>query len=462
MQQNISQFLRQPNYLKWLAGGLLLSFLGVIAAWLPNLFTIALLAVVIFASALLMRPRWVLIILLLLRSSVDVAQNFFTLFPGRWYSLNTAGAFNIAAVGIGIFFIVRRLARGQDPLPSAPLKIFAGFMLVAAVGIFQSIEPSLSIKEWSRLAGVIGIALLVFEVVDHEKDLVTVLRVITLAAVPALLLGYYQAFTGTGYFFVGWQETMFAFRPQGTFGHPAILATFMILVSGLALSAYAKAYPLWSKPVLLSLAGSCLGLLVLTYARTEWIGALVALSVLGLLRYRRLLVAGFVLILIVVLTVPSVQARLTGENASESFDWRLDVWDASLSILKKPTLLGSGLDTSPILINQLLPRFLTPPHNDYFKVTMEVGLAGVFVFGLLQISFLTLGWKAFRSTQPSRSFLGLTILAITMSGLVISLSDNYLSYTSVQWYYWALIALCIAPTSKAGSVFGHSFMMKSE
>ncbi|MBN1667382.1 MAG: O-antigen ligase family protein [Anaerolineales bacterium] len=430
-------------FLRRLLLGVSLVLFGALMAWLPPIGILLILAGMVFIGALSMRPRWVLIVLLLLRSSADVAQSVFSLFPGRWYGLNVTGLFNVLAVGIGLLLLVRRFARGQDGLPSAPMKIYAAFLILAALGIAHSIDAAASIKEWSRLAGSLGIALLVLEVVQSEADVVQVLRVTTLAAVPALLSGYYQAATGTGYYFEGWVGTEFVFRPQGTFGHPAILASFMLLASILTLAAFALAYHFWPKLILLALAAVCLGLLLLTFSRTEWFGAMLAFGLLALLRYRRLFVIGIIAILIVVLTVPSVQARLRGENASESFDWRLEVWDASLEILEHPTWIGTGLDTSPLLINKLLPRVTSPPHNDYLKVTIETGIAGAIIFGLLQVSLLGLGWGTYRHADKTQTLLGLVLFVVTAGGLVISLADNYLSYTSVQWYYWVLVALCV-------------------
>lgn len=442
-------------WIYWFLAALILSILGFAAVFLPSLINLTILAVTAFIICLFVRPSWVLIALLLIRSSADISQSLFTLFPSSWYSFNLAGVLNITAVGVGIIILFRRFVRGQKLIPSVPLIIYALFLTVAAIGIINSIDIAVSVKEWARLAGSLGIALLVIEIVRNQNDVIKVLRIITIAAIPPLLIGYYQVITTTGYFFEGSQGTIFAYRPQGTFGHPAILATFLILVASLSIISLLMSYPLWPKPILIAFAGASLGLLILTYARTEWLGALAAFGFIGLVKYRRIALIVILVILLLTLTVPSIQMRLWGEKSSESIDWRKEVWGASMVILQEPTWFGTGLDTSPFLINKQLPRVYSPPHNDYLKTAIEMGMVGVVALMLLQGSFIVEGWKAFRhGLSKSGKVLGFILLATTIAGIVINLSDNYLGYVSYQWYFWAVVASLAALQSTKSALQG--------
>ena len=433
---------KRARWLSWLGLGVLFMALGIAGVVLPRLYTLALLALGIFTGLLLLKPDWILICLLLVRSSADVTQDLFTLFPGSSFSFNLAGLINILALGIGLIFLVRRFARGQHWLPSAPVFLLGLFLLVGALGISGSIDPPTSVKAWTRLAGYMGIALLTIEVAFRQDAILKILRTITLAAFPPLVLGYYQIFTGSGYFFPGFTATEFAYRPQGTFGHPAILASFLILVACLVLASLLWSYPLWPRPVLLGLMVAYLGLMVLTYARTEWIGGIVALGLIGLLRDRRVIWVGLLAGIILLLVLPSIQSRLSGEQSGESFEWRLELWGASLTLLEHPSWLGEGLDTSPILINSILPNVVQPPHNDYLRTALEMGVLGLIALLGLQAALFRLGWLAYRySSQLDVKVLGLTLFGATVGGLVISLSDNFLSYVSVQWYMWTIVGL---------------------
>jgi O-antigen ligase len=459
----LRNLVKNLEWLYWLAGVIVISSLGLAAVHLPLILSVALLAIIGIIGWVFISPWSFLVLLFLVRSSADITQSIFVLFPSSWYSFNAAGVLNILAVGSGLLVILNRLRKMQIPIPSLPLGLFTSFLLVAAIGIPGSIDIGASIKEWSRLGGTLGIALLVIESVKNEKAIKSLLRVITIAAIPPLVLGYYQAATGSGYYFEGAEGTLFAFRPQGTFGHPAILATFLIFIICLSLASIIFGYRLWPRLILFSLAGASMGLLLLTYARTEWLGALAAFCVIGLLRYRRILLIGLVTILILVLVVPSIQERISGEKSSESVDWRFEVWGASLNILREPTLIGSGLDTSPILINKQLPLVFSPPHNDYLKVAIETGLIGLLILILLDISLVVCGWKAYRLEGSTvRQVLGLTLLSTTFAGIVISFSDNYLSYVSYQWYYWAIVALLSINIKLGGNIITVDYGMEAD
>lgn len=434
---------RFGSLLDWIFALALLAA-GAATVVLPPSLSLALLGLVVFVMILWWKPAWALIALLLARSSADSAQDLLTFLPSSALSFNLAGLMNIAGTGLLVFYLARRFARGESLLPSAPLAAWGVFLGVALLSLPASPDPVLSVKAWARFASYLGIALLALEVGRDPGGLRATLRAITLAAAPPVLLGFYQALTGGGYFFAGYQNTAFAFRPQGTFGHPSILAAFCLTLVCLLLAAYLMNYPLWPRPVLL--VGSAVGLLMLalTYARTEWIGAALALAVIMLLRSRRLLVVGVLVALAMAFFVPAIQERLSGEQAGESFEWRLQVWDASLALLRKPTIFGAGLDISPRLLNSRLPYVDAPPHNDYLRTLLEMGLAGMVSWLAVLASLLFQSWQAYRRGSSAVQALGLALLAITAGGMAVALSDNYWSYVSVWWYNWALVGLLAA------------------
>lgn len=436
---------KKAGWFYWLCGLIFLISIGVVATRLPLFVSLGILIISIAIGLILAKPFWILCALLLFRSSTDISQTLFTINLGGGFDFNAAGAMNILAFGTGIIVAIKSLMGGKTVLPSIPIKLFAAFLFVTGLGLLTSIDFASSLKEWSRFAGTLGIAIMVIAIVKTENLNRALLRLFTISALPPLILGYYQVLTGKGYYFEGAEGTLFAFRPQGTFGHPAILATFLAFIASLTTIAFIMDYKFWPKPILLGFAIVSAGLLVLTYARTEWIGALTAFAIISLLRYRKLAIVLIVIGCILVLAVPSIQSRISGENSSESLNWRLSVWKAALTILKEPTWLGTGLDTSPILINKQLPTVFSPPHNDYLRITIEGGIVGLAVFFLLYLSLLAYGWKSYQTSKllPVK-VIGFTILVTTIAGLVISLSDNYLGYTSFQWYFWALFASLVA------------------
>jgi putative inorganic carbon (HCO3(-)) transporter len=416
--------------------------LGFIATSLPPFATLTLLALMIGLCIAYSKPHWLLIILLLVRSSTDEIQEIVTFFPGHWYSFNIAGLLNIVSVAFGILVLTRRFLRNDRLLPSPPVTLLLMLIGVSLLSIPQSEEIGTSLKAWVRLMSYFGIALVSYDMIDREQiSMRKVLRGITIASIPPLILGYYQAISGSGYFFPGYQSTSFAYRPQGTFGHPAILASFLMIIICITLASYFLRYPLWSRPILIFLAISSMGLLILTFARTQWIGAAVAIGVIGLLRSRKMLFIGIVLVVVLTLTVPVIRERIQGEQATESFEWRVEVWQASLRILRNPTLFGTGLDTSHLYINNILVNVFVPPHNDYLRMAIETGLVGLLTYLFMQIGLFIYVWRAYCQNNQDMQVLALALLGIIIGGWVISIFDNYLSFVSVQWYLWSMVGI---------------------
>ncbi len=426
---------------QWIALLLIVSLvLGLLPIWLPYQVLFIALALIIGLYIAFVKPHWILVSMLILRSSADGLQDLITFFPGRWFSFNLAGLMNIIAATLGGLILIRRLLRNDRLFSGFPLNLLLILILVSLLGIPQSIDTNASLKAWVRLFGYYGIAAVSYEIIKQNLiSIRSILRGITIASIPPMILGYYQAFSGSGYFFPGYQSTPFAYRPQGTFGHPAILASYLIILICISIACYFYNYPLWPRSLLLLLALSSTGLEILTFARSQWTGAIVAIGVIGLIRSRKLILIGLIISLILILTVPTIRERLQGEQATESFEWRLEVWQASLRLLKEPTLLGNGLDTSHLMINNVLVNVFVPPHNDYLRMALEIGVIGFITYLILQIGLFLFTLRAFLQKNQEVKLLSLILLGIIVGGWVISFLDNYLSYVSVQWYIWAMI-----------------------
>lgn len=428
--------------LVWVFGGLCLLIIGISVVWLPPILSFGFIGISILIGLLLMKPHWLLISMLLLRSVAESAQDLFILFPESWYNVNSAGLLNILACFIGIFIITRRFARGKRVLPSLPMSILSLFLIVGSIGLIISIDTPASFKSWARFAGYLGIALLALEVAADKMAMRKSLLAIIITAVPQLILGYFQSATGSGYFFPGFLDSQFAYRPTGTFGHPAILASFLITIICLTLSAFLLDSSLMPRLLIGVFIIACLGLLVLTFARSEWIGGIIAFGLITFIRSKKLIIIGILAGLVLLAILPAVQDRLSGEQARTTLDWRLAVWDASLKVMEQPTVIGHGLDTSPILVNRELVNVIAPPHNDYLRNAIETGVLGLLFFLLLQGALVFHGWQSYNSRKMDLiRVMGLALLGIAVGGAAISLTDNYFSYVSVQWYNWTIVGL---------------------
>lgn len=468
---------------------LVFGIVGILAFRLPPTMFVAALAAAAIVLTWLVAPEVVIIALLLARSSVDGFMELFTLFSGSPLAMNLSGATNSLAVGLGVLTLVRRLARrwslrrmpGQAhpveiPVPAAPAqrmhpgvsvaggaakghdastllvsapgRVYLLFLLVcllsvpglinAPVGI-DGFDLAVAVKEWARLASGLAIFLMVSDAVKDEQGVRRFTVVILASSLIPLAFGWFQAATGTGYFFLGFVGTEYAYRPQGTFAHPGGLGAYLVLLLTFAASLYFSSYSRRIRILLVAWAGLAAGCLALTMARTNWLGMMVAALTLGLLRRRRLAFLTLVVAVMLLAAVPLLRERLL---ASESVQWRLDLWQAGVQLAWPPTLLGSGLASSPWLVNQLLPKVLSPPHNDYLKALIETGLLGLTAYVAWLVALVCHSWRAYRRADERRiAWRGLALLAGAAAIMVMSLSDNVLGHTAVQWYLWAMIAL---------------------
>jgi O-antigen ligase len=299
--------------------------------------------------------------------------------------------------------------------------------LIGLAGLSASIAPLETLKEWVRLASGLALFVLARPLAANPARRPALVWAIFLAALAPLALEFFQLATGTGYFFVGLADTAYAFRAQGTFGHPAILASFLLVVVALAGALWLSP----SQPVsgrlappgravafaMLALAG--VGLL-LTLARAQWLGLWATVVVLLAFRRPRWLWLA-VLLPLALLALPPIRDRLASADAQDSVTWRLELWQV------------------------LPPRYVAPPHNDYLKVLIETGALGVLTWAGWQLR-----WLLAAARRALINPYALALAAVVVGGLVVSLTDNYVQYTSVQWYVWVLAALAFVDVPREG------------
>lgn len=447
--------------------------LGVLVALLPPTAVLVVIGGLVGVALLSIRPHWCLIGLLLARSTLDFAQDSVQFGTGA-LSFNLVGLFNILGAGLAFFLLARRFARGDSLLPSLPLKTYGLFLLIVLLSGLTSSEIVVGIKAWARFAGALGIALLATEITHKTRAVNAILTTILIAAILPIALGLYQTATGGGVLFPGYVGTTFEFRTVGTFDHPATLGSFMLVVATLAVAAFVLKRHIMHPLILSLIAGLSLVTLLFTYARAQWLGCVIALFVIASLYYRRLIFIGLVGIIFVLL-LPTVQERLTGELSNDSLAWRREVWGEALFILRRPTWLGNGPDTSPLWLGERLQHVTGPPHNDYLRVPIEFGLFGALAYGWMLFVLLGVGWNGMQNSATVRQahdtaptdlvvsgangsghsentrLISLTLFAITLGSLFTSFADNWLSYTAVQWYIWVMVGLLVKPHPWSGA-----------
>ncbi len=275
------------------------------------------------------------------------------------------------------------------------------------------------------------IVLLFFLVVNNVKHPRLARRALEILVSVTAIISLYAIWQH----FAGWdvyrhrplRPTGGVFEATGLFGHHLTFGGFVmvvLLVSGcLFLGAHRgrkrTAYGLAS--LVISLA------LIWSYARSAWLGLVGGVVAIGVLRGRKALslgLAGAVAVVALVLVLqPSVKNQL-----QEAVDLlqdpmtrshRVQMWSASLKMIRDRPLLGVGLgrvkDSMRIYGCQL--DYAHHPHNDLINVAANAGLLGLAAFLWIWISFLTMAARC-QSSRSGGDFV--TALATAGFGLMVA------------------------------------------
>jgi O-antigen ligase len=197
---------------------------------------------------------------------------------------------------------------------------------------------------------------------------------------------------------------------------------------------------------------------VLTFSRGGYLALLAIALGLALAHPRRVrLLAATAAGVVVVLLIPIVRQRvvLETQNVSGSTaSFRIEIWKATLRMLRDRPLFGSGLSGFQARIapywNATHPaneRFIDP-HNILLNFWTETGLLGVVSFAWIFVAGALNSWRAWSSGplewRPLQLGFLLALLAILVHGLVdVPYFKNDLSLE-----FWALLALAWAGSQR--------------
>ena len=117
--------------------------------------------------------------------------------------------------------------------------------------------------------------------------------------------------------------------------------------------------------------------LVGSYTRTGWISLIVGLIVIGVIRYRTLLLLVPLVLAAVVIAVPSTVNRFNDLSEGpqnpgrygNTFRERISLWESNLPKVNRAPLLGHGFASIGVEQGRLT-------HSDYVRTVVETGLLG--------------------------------------------------------------------------------------
>jgi O-antigen ligase len=349
-------------------------------------------------------------------------------------------------------------------LPSVPISpspdegVKPAWLFLPKTHIHYLPRLSTELEDWLRLASVLVAFMLTAWAVRDAGRLRRLVAAVLVSAVVPVAIGLKQLAQGELVVRAGFRAI------QGPFTHPNYFAFYLVVILTLGLVVFIEDRRLAVRIPLGGLLAASLLCLFETYTRGAWIGFSGVVLLLGLLRYRRLFVAGALALVVASFAFPSsvhkVEQRFgdlssrSASSSNNSWTWRTGQWSRMLPYGYRKPLTGQGYASySRLTVNEFGtqdPQYPTiadrahpatsqlgfAAHNDYVRAFVEDGVPGLVLWALFLTGLVVVPWRARRADGLAPY--ACAGVAIGCALIAMSAADNISGYTVVLVYAAAL------------------------
>lgn len=393
------------------------------------------------------------LIFLLLRPAIDTWRDVVA-FSFQHHDININAIYGITFLGWCCAVLIQ-YRHDVRRLPTSLLAMLGILTSLVLISIITSVNTGTSITEAIKFLSVLAVFLTAFVLIKNKFiTLKQLLYTFIFSAILPILFALIQLVTASGLTTFDTRGRLF-----GTFAHPNVFAFFLLFL-GFTFIQYSFISPTkyWQKHTTLKIitAIGLLTLIALTYTRAAYIGLIVFLVVLGLMHYRKLLLSLMAIIIMLygsIFLSDTILRKTTGNSLQEitlisrlisrnedadSIAWRQVLLRETTPIILAKPVFGYGYGTFPFVWeNQRGTHHLfddsAEAHNDYLRLSLELGVIGIATYLLLLISFLLFFYRAMKFNEQKYAYL----FAWGVAFAALSLSDNMLHHTPVMWLMWA-------------------------
>jgi O-antigen ligase len=381
---------------------------------------------------------------------------------------------DVALAALFFVWLMQLITRQQQDFVASPLAVpVVAFMVLAVVafvaGLAHAPLTSFVLRHFAEI--LLGIAMFFATIntvrtLDQAERIIRVLIVAGFAAavigiVLYLLprewsirllssLGRFGYPTGGGVLRFINDDPELPMRAVATSVDPNTLGGLFILVGALMAPQFFSKKPLFRRRWVALMFGT-LGLcLFLTFSRGSMGGLVAALVLLGVLRYRKLLLL-LLAVAIIVLLIPQTQDYLLHFAAGlaiqdRATQMRAGEYKDALIVISRYPLLGVGFAGTPE------SDIYLGVANLYLTIAEEMGLVGLAAFLIAAGSFFAFAWQAWRRIQAEggsdrRETLLLGLAAAVAGAMVGGMLDHYLfnlEFPHAVSLFWMLIGLAVS------------------
>jgi putative inorganic carbon (hco3(-)) transporter len=365
------------------------------------------------------------------------------------FVLGRGGPGRRLALPLILFILVAAPSLALLPAANEPNGAEFVVPVVRSVGS-ATLSPELI--EWLALAALAGIFCLAAWAIRTRAALRTLQIAVVVMSVYPVEVALRQYARGELQVRPG-QDSAFA-AVRGPFDHPNYLAFYLVVVLTLTIVMLIEERRMLPRIALGALVAADATCLLFTYTRSAWVGFAVAIAVLGVVRYRWLLVTGVVMLAVAAFAFPASSRKVaerfgdrssqSAAHSSSSWDWRYKLWKRIVPYGWRKPATGQGFGRfERVTIREMGLQDRDYPigydaegriegfsaHNDYVKTFVEAGLVGLALWVLWLLALLVGAARATRA-PPARDA-ATAMVAATVAVLVMSGSDNLEGYPLV-------------------------------
>ena len=389
-------------------------------------------------AAFVVRPLWGVVGVLLVHQSADLwADGQFDSLAGLKLNLTTGITLMIVVVG-GAYVVENWRSARRAP----SLWPFIALTALAIVSLVNTPSVTLGVTDVMRLAQIGVLYALVYSLVRSRRDIELIVAALLISVLGVIGVAIEQTINAE-------RSSLGVFqfdRATGGFPGPDALGIVLgvLLCFAIPFALGTRLVWRWLLVAWIAVAGVAL---VGSYTRTGWLTLIVGLLVIGVVRYRILLILIPVTLAVVVLAVPSTVQRFNDLNQDpahqghygNTFSQRLSLWRTNLPKVNQSPVIGHGFASIGEQEGSLT-------HSDYVRTVVETGILGLLAFLALLASGVGGAIGAVRRTNrlsDDRVLLATAVggLGVAVVYVLASADSNLLTKTVMNGAVWTLVAL---------------------
>jgi putative inorganic carbon (hco3(-)) transporter len=251
--------------------------------------------------------------------------------------------------------------------------------------------------------------------------------------------------------------------PVVIYSTPNAVALYLVPLIGIAASMFLYDPERYVRPASALFLAIALGAVFLSLSRGGYFALAVMALILAIVnRYRWFLLPSVAVLGAAVSRVPPIASRIAHEfnlsDPNNTFVSRVDLWQATLRMLRDHPILGTGMFGFARSIQPyrggVYEENLIYPHNIVLNMWTETGLLGLVSFFWLLVQAIRVGWVGWRSGPAAWRAIQLGIVLAMVAVVVHGLVDVPYFKNDLALEFWTFLGLAWSGTRQAKAEVG--------